>query len=64
MLSVDNRDFLSQPGMLSDDSALHCECYHLSSFASRFLIAPNDIDFSIVENLDSAEGIGEFLATA
>ena len=50
--------------MQSDDSALHCECHHLSSFASRFLIAPNDIDFSIVENLDSAEGIGEFLATA
>jgi len=41
-----------QVGENTNPERIHCQCNHLTSFASDFLVAPNPIDFDKVFSAD------------
>ena len=44
--------FSPQVGENTNPERIHCQCNHLTSFASDFVVAPNPIDFSKVFSAD------------
>ena len=44
--------FSRQVGEKTTPERIHCQCNHLTSFASDFIVAPNPIDFNKVFSAD------------
>lgn len=52
LLSVKQFTLSLQVGDETSPARIHCQCNHLTSFASDFLVAPNPIDFGKVFSAD------------